>query len=94
MNDIWSAIINLGACAYKGHIVNVRGLTWVDTREKCLRIRAFISGRFLGIQESFSAKRNARNLRVCKKIRRYTFVGQRYCINEDIIKELALSFKN
>jgi hypothetical protein len=29
-----------------------------------------------------------------KTFRRYTFVGQRYCINEDIMKELALRFKN
>jgi hypothetical protein len=37
--------------------------------------------RFRRIQESFSEKRN---------FRRFTFVGQSYCINEDIMKELAL----
>jgi hypothetical protein len=43
------------------------------------------------IQESFSVKRNASNLRVNQKKKH---VGQRYRINEDIMKELALSFKN
>jgi hypothetical protein len=38
-------------------------------------------------------KRNACILRVYKKIHLYTFVGQSYCINEDIMKELALGFK-
>jgi hypothetical protein len=50
--------------------------------------------RFLRIQEKFGVKRNARILRVYKNIRRHTFVGERYCIVEDILKELALSFKN
>jgi hypothetical protein len=55
---------------------------------------ACISERFLRIQESFSVKRNDRNLRVYKTFCRYSFVGQRYCVNEDIMKELAVSFKN
>jgi hypothetical protein len=38
-----------------------------DTREKCLRTSC-TSERFLRIQESFSVKRNARNLRVYKNI--------------------------
>jgi hypothetical protein len=62
--------------------------------ERKTSAHACISEHFLRIQESFSVKRNARNVWVYKKIRRYTFVGQRYCINEDIMKELALSFLN
>jgi hypothetical protein len=55
---------------------------------------ACISERFLRIQESFGVKQNACNLRVYTKCHQYTFVEQIYCINEDIIKEFALSFKN
>jgi hypothetical protein len=29
MNANWSAVSNIGACAYKGHMVSVRGLAWV-----------------------------------------------------------------
>jgi hypothetical protein len=56
----------------------------IDTREILLRMRAY-QHVFLRIQEGFSVKRNARNHRVYKMFRRYTFVGQRYCINEDIL---------
>jgi hypothetical protein len=56
----------------------------IDTIEKRLRMRAILL-----IRERFDVKRNARVLRVYKIFCRYTFVGQRCCIYEDIMKELA-----
>jgi hypothetical protein len=42
----------------------------------------------------FDDERNTCILRVYKMFRPYAFVRQRYRINEDNMKELALSFKN
>jgi hypothetical protein len=56
------------------------------TSEKRLRMRTY-QNVFLEFKR-VCVKRNAHNLRVYKTVRRYTFMEQRYCINEDR-KELA-----
>jgi hypothetical protein len=61
-----------------------------QVKQVCMLIRTYIFLRL--IQESSSLKQHACNLQVYTKFRWYTFVGQRYCFNEDM-KELSLSFK-
>jgi hypothetical protein len=51
-----------------------------DTREKRLRMRAY-QNVFLEFKRVLLC-----NLPIYKNIRRYTFLGQRYCINEEIMK--------